>query len=58
MGFNWDLGWILGDWIPPERSGGVGIYGDIFVGVGIDARYNYGIHKIYPIFDGYSGSGM
>ncbi|MDR1466425.1 MAG: hypothetical protein LBI40_02245 [Treponema sp.] len=55
-----ELGYEMGTITNSKTSAITGIYGDIIVGGGIDARYNYGINISIPLIleTGYHGSGI
>lgn len=54
-----ELGYEMGTLTNAKTSAITGIYGDVIVGAGIDARYNYGINPIPIVLKyGYSGDGI
>jgi hypothetical protein len=54
-----EIGYEMGTLTNSKTSAITGIYGDIIAGVGIDARYNYGIYPIPLVLEkGYYGDGI
>ncbi|MDR1301364.1 MAG: hypothetical protein LBK43_02700 [Treponema sp.] len=54
-----EIGYEMGTLTNSKTSAITGIYGDIIAGIGIDARYNYGINPIpFVLKKGYNGDGI